>query len=295
MAHQQEMLSIDDISRDTGLGKDQLRAWERRYGFPQPVRDEHGQRRYSRQQLACLREVSRLVDQGHRPGQLLHPALCESLLTQQATAPAGEDSQPQVRHWLDMDHERLARLLGDKIATLPLRDAISQVIEPLMQAVGDRWADGSLPLFEEHRLSQLLGSLLAHRLLQLEASADMPRVLFCTLPGERHQLGLLLAELRMREQGCRSINLGPEMPLDELVAAARAYRADSIALSFSSAMSRRRIISALGSLLELCPDRVSIIAGGAGIANLRRLPERVSVVRHPRDLDRLLKQWRKGR
>ena len=31
--------TIADVERDTGLSKDTLRVWERRYGFPLPLRD----------------------------------------------------------------------------------------------------------------------------------------------------------------------------------------------------------------------------------------------------------------
>ena len=33
------LLSIAAVERDTGLSKDTLRVWERRYGFPSPGRD----------------------------------------------------------------------------------------------------------------------------------------------------------------------------------------------------------------------------------------------------------------
>jgi DNA-binding transcriptional MerR regulator len=38
--------SIAAVERDTGIGKDTLRVWERRYGFPQPGRDSFGERSY---------------------------------------------------------------------------------------------------------------------------------------------------------------------------------------------------------------------------------------------------------
>ena len=38
------MMNIAAVERDTGIGKDTLRVWERRYGFPQPQRDANGER-----------------------------------------------------------------------------------------------------------------------------------------------------------------------------------------------------------------------------------------------------------
>ena len=45
--------------------------WERRYGFPAPARDAHGERLYPAEQVQRLRLVKRLMDQGFRPGRLL--------------------------------------------------------------------------------------------------------------------------------------------------------------------------------------------------------------------------------
>ena len=62
---------VGAVERDTGLSKDTLRVWERRYGFPQPGRDGAGERLYPAEQVRRLRLIKRLMDQGHRPGRLL--------------------------------------------------------------------------------------------------------------------------------------------------------------------------------------------------------------------------------
>ena len=49
------MLHIAAVERETGIAKDTLRVWEKRYGFPQPRRDSTGDRVYD-------------VDQVHRLG-----------------------------------------------------------------------------------------------------------------------------------------------------------------------------------------------------------------------------------
>lgn len=64
-------LSIAAVERDTGLSKDLLRVWERRYGFPAPERDAGGERLYPLDQLERLRVIRRLVDAGHRPGKIV--------------------------------------------------------------------------------------------------------------------------------------------------------------------------------------------------------------------------------
>ena len=52
-------LPISAVERETGIPKDLLRMWERRYGFPLPGRDEHGDRVYPREQIDKLRLLRR--------------------------------------------------------------------------------------------------------------------------------------------------------------------------------------------------------------------------------------------
>jgi len=61
-------LNISAVERETGLSKDVLRMWERRYGFPKPLRDDNGERQYTVAEIAKLRGIKRLMDVGMRPG-----------------------------------------------------------------------------------------------------------------------------------------------------------------------------------------------------------------------------------
>ena len=64
-------LDISGVERETGLSKDVLRVWERRYGFPKPARDDNGERRYPVAEVTKLRAIKRLMDVGMRPGRLV--------------------------------------------------------------------------------------------------------------------------------------------------------------------------------------------------------------------------------
>lgn len=66
-----DLVEIGAVARETGIRLATLRVWERRYGFPAPVRDTRGRRLYSRQQVDQLRALKRHVDNGYRPGKLI--------------------------------------------------------------------------------------------------------------------------------------------------------------------------------------------------------------------------------
>lgn len=53
----ENLLSIGDVVRATGLTEPTLRAWERRYKFPQPQREPSGHRRYSPEEVERILRV----------------------------------------------------------------------------------------------------------------------------------------------------------------------------------------------------------------------------------------------
>src|SRR3954465_4745731 len=96
--------TISDVERDTGVAKETLRVWERRYDFPQPLRAANGERVYPIEQVQKLRLVKRLIDLGFRPGKVIQYSADElQALTGQATGAAGGPSTPgpELQSYLD--------------------------------------------------------------------------------------------------------------------------------------------------------------------------------------------------
>lgn len=62
-------IGIGAIAQEISVTKDTLRVWERRYGFPRPLRSAGGERLYPQEQVSKLRLVMRLPDAGHRPSK----------------------------------------------------------------------------------------------------------------------------------------------------------------------------------------------------------------------------------
>jgi DNA-binding transcriptional MerR regulator/methylmalonyl-CoA mutase cobalamin-binding subunit len=280
--------SIADVERDTGLSKDTLRVWERRYGFPNPERDALGERQYDEAQLLRLRHVRRLLDAGHRPAQVVALPL-DALVQLQAAAAAPAPKQPRPAPADAPASDRLPRQPDDPAHCLPwmallrqhdasgLRAAMEQHarqhgllalmrdgIAPLNRLVGQAWLDGQLAVFEEHLYTETVQALLRHAIGQQVAAQPRqpPRLLLTTLPGEPHALGLLMAECAMVLEGCDTVNLGVQTPVPDIVAASRACRADVVALSFTALQNARDVRAALARLRELLPATVDLWAGG---------------------------------
>lgn len=302
--------SIADVERDTGLGKDTLRVWERRYGFPQPGRDAHGEREYDHAQLLRLRLIKRLIDAGHRPGKVvaLPHAQLEQLCERVASAP-----QPtrQVRtsmaciqldspwlDWLKNDQTELLRNgLQQQVMRQGLANAVEQLVAPLCYAVGESWMRGELSVYQEHLFTEAVQSVLRDAIATAEAGGRplqrKPKVLLTTTPAEQHVLGLLMAECFFALEACERISLGPSTPIPDIVVAARQLDVDIVALSFSSHATRREVSDSLQQLIDQLPEGIEVWAGGAAVAAYRKgLPEAACALTRASDVSTQVASWR---
>lgn len=277
----QNLYPIGAVERDTGVGRDTLRVWERRYGFPNPHRNDKGERLYPEDQLRRLQRIRRLLDQGMRPGKLLPLSEDELDLIENNIA-AAEDTElsDTVNGIIDAvcaaDSVAVEKYLNTSLQDLGMESFINEVISPLLVAVGERWASGQLQIFEEHFLTQQLIRFLNTEVSKSNAKTKKPRVLLATLPGEEHNLGLLMVAALLSSRGITTINLGSEVPMEQISHAVNRFQADTVGITFSGAYQYKNIRSHLGELRQLIPDDVDIWTGGEGVRRLRKLPAGVS-------------------
>jgi methanogenic corrinoid protein MtbC1 len=265
-------LSISAVERDTGLGKDTLRVWERRYGFPQPTRDSHGERMYPAEQVDRLRLVKRLIDHGYRPGRLFtaseeeFSSLCKACAAKSVVGPGGGDEL--VSHAIRLikanDAPVLRQALHQAMMRLGLQQFIIDVVAPLNQAVGEAWMSGELQVFEEHLYTEQMKALLRQAIGNLPPGVGRPRILLTTVPEEQHLLGLLMVEALLVLDGATSISLGTQTPLLDIQMAAMAHKADVVAVSFSAAFPARQVAPQVSHLRQLLPSEVELWVGGTG-------------------------------
>lgn len=292
--------SIGDVERDTGLAKETLRVWERRYAFPQPQRDAFGERSYPAEQVQKLRMVKRLLDLGFRPGKIMQHSTIELQRLASSGANAAQAAQPQLEHYLALcrGHQmlELGEALRQALAVLGLKAFTIDVIAPLTGLVGEAWACGELAVYEEHLYSETLQTVMRHAIFSLpQASVPAtrtPRIILSTFPQERHGLGLLMAEALCVAAGAQCMSLGVETPLTDIVAAARAQRADIVALSFSSASKERQTRDSLQQLQASLPSTVELWAGGRSPALARRPPPFLHVL-DLRQVEESIEDWRR--
>jgi methanogenic corrinoid protein MtbC1 len=209
-------LNIAALSRRTGVAADTLRKWEQRYRVLHPARTTGGQRRYSELDVERVEWLRARLAEGYRIGEA-----AALLGTGEWRAPRTPDDL--VDGLFSAVHQGDANALGqllDQAFALEPQEAFANVLEPLFARVGEAWEQGRLSVAQEHLATQAVRARLGRRLSEARGGVRGTAVLAC-LPGERHDVGLLMLAVLLQADGWSVAYLGAETPVDAAVELAR--------------------------------------------------------------------------
>lgn len=269
------LLSIGDICSETGLSSDVVRVWERRYGFPMPVRLPSGHRRYRTEDLHRLRLIAEAVASGHRPSAAVRSssAQLQTMVLKNSSSEPSLILDELMLATENANSEKIKNLLAEALFQKGLRDFVMHTIAPLLERVGIAWAEGRLDIHHEKLLTEVLEDLLRKLRNELDQQAKGPRevVLVTTLPGERHRLGLLMAALIYTSKGYKTEVLGMDVPVANIAKAARQVGARKVAVSLSILTAGESIRRLLRDLQERLPQGCVLVVGGQGASRTRKV------------------------
>lgn len=271
-----DTLSIGMVAAQLGVSTATLRKWEERYGVPRPLRLASGTRRYPRATLKQLQRALRLIDGGLSTAEALK-------LSGQAAAPevapkTAEDTLVLEAAYEDLRRDDLVaceRRLQLGLSELGVITFIDRLLGPLLHRVGDGWLSGELEVFHEHAVTEMVAGLLRHPPLRQGAPQAGNTVLLATPPDERHALGISMVEAALVAEGASCINLGPELPCNQVLLAAQRFDAGIVGIGLSMAARPRLIQQYLARLRSQLPGNVQLWLGGEGASRLQAMPEGV--------------------
>lgn len=285
--------SIKLVARRTGLSAHAIRVWEKRYNAVLPARTETNRRLYSDADMERLLLLHKGTLDGHAIGQiaklpteqlrqLLHPVeatpdvKAAQMNKAEPTSSAGvlENCLYFVKQ---LDSERLQRALEDAEVALSRPRFIEQLIAPLLQKIGELWRDGTLRVIHEHMATAVTRSLLGNVRSAYEVPETAPGVVTTTPVGQLHELGALMASATAAAEGWRVMYLGPNLPAEEIAAAARQNRARAVALSIVYPADDPRLEPELQKLRRLLSSDIALLIGGRAAANYRDTLEMLGV------------------
>ncbi len=259
------------VARRTGLKPDLIRAWERRYGAVAPGRSATRRRFYSDAEIDRLSLLSRVVRAGHTISQVaqLPNTELEELIARDASAQATTvEPTDRTGSWLASCLAAVQRLdPGDLEASfqrasleLSMPELLENLLAPLLEAIGEQWRLGSLRPYHEHMASAVIRSFLGTS--RGDVSPLAPVFLAATPARQRHELGALLATASAAAVGWRVLYLGPDLPPEEIAAAAVHQGAKVVALSLVYPPDDALLRDELRRLRRLLGPGTELIVGG---------------------------------
>ncbi|TVQ94456.1 MAG: MerR family transcriptional regulator [Deltaproteobacteria bacterium] len=253
----------------TGIPRNTLLAWERRYGVPKPNRTDGGHRVYDDEDVQILHRLTQLLEKGHRIGEAVE-------LLRKTGEPARADGEQPLDHLRDALRGALLafdRVEADRafhlISTYPIRRMIDDVLLPVLRDVGDRWHAGSVSIAQEHFTSAFVREQLITVLHRLESGpAGGPVALCAGFPGEQHEIPLLAVAVKLALRGWRIVYLGADLPLEDLDGL---LHTRDVALICQSLINRREpdaVREHAQRLLTMTPPSTMLALGGPGVEPL---------------------------
>jgi methanogenic corrinoid protein MtbC1 len=283
---------IQVAARRSGLSPDVIRVWERRYGAVSPARSETNRRLYSDDDVERLLLLGQVTRAGRRIGDVASMSLEELRATAAADRQAAERmtpaaasrprSRPVQRH-LTVCHDAVGRFdaaaleeaLSDASIDLAPPVFMEHLLMPLMETIGLQWEEGALRVAHEHMASAVVRSYIGSLNNSGRLPEGAPEIVVATPAGQRHELGALMAAIAASSDGWRVTYLGPDLPAEDIAAAAKSRNATAVALSIVYPADDSRLNRELKRLSTQLGGSVALFAGGASAPSYREVIEEI--------------------
>ncbi len=223
--------NLKAVVQETGLKADTLRAWERRYGLPNPARTTGGHRLYSQTDIDMLKwmiarqseglSISRAVNLWTQLKDNDKNPLLEMPLVAPSDRPAVLSTGTTLIHlrdaWVnactEFDEQKAENMLSQALAMYPPETVCIEFLQRGLAEIGMGWYEGKITAQQEHFAS----ALAMRRLEAMVASTPPPtrvgRILIGCAPEEEHTFSSLLLALLLRRRGWEALYLGANVPL----------------------------------------------------------------------------------
>lgn len=269
---------IHRVAKLTGLSKDVIRVWERRYGLVEPLRSANRYREYTDEDVALLRFLKEELDQGQTIGalavegrnSLLQRMRMTSISRQQDVSPHHSLLDELISRLDPLDKSRFEQQLNAAVAVIPFEEAVQRILLPLQRRVGELWHEGRVNIAVEHYVTKVIQQKLFSVMNQLPVNEFGPRVLVACPVGEFHEIGAQAVAYLAAARGCHVYYLGPNLPISDLMTLGDSVNPDMVLLSLTDKKSDTETYQLLQDL-KVLSTRWSVGVGGQGTGAIEHL------------------------
>jgi DNA-binding transcriptional MerR regulator len=250
---------VETLRQDyPGVTPSSLRFLERE-GLIEPTRTPGGHRLFSEADVRRIAQIKAWQAQ-----RLSLEEIHERLRQRDALG----DPEDLSRRFLDQvlagdGTAATATILEADALGMPLVRLFSEVIEPALVEVGDRWEHGTVLVAQEKTVSELVRDIVAELSIRhLTSRPDAPVVVAACVAGERHELGLRMLTGLLRADGYRVQYLGADVASEFLADATRLHRPAAVLLSARFTTSEPAMAEAIAAVRAVAGEATAIVVGG---------------------------------
>lgn len=282
--------NLSVVTREAGIHADTLRAWERRYGLPQPKRSEGGHRLYSQLDIETIRWLQARLEEGMRIKQAV--AFWQELIrtgkdpfmladqSAQKAAPIRMDSGSYskiLQDWVlackAFDEIRANQVLNQAFSLYPIETVCQEVILMGLSEIGAAWYRGEASVQQEHFMSALASRRIEALIASISPPFSAETVLLAAPEGEDHTISLLILSLMLKRRSWQVVYLGANVPSSRLNESIDIIKPK---LLIMSAMSLQAAASLHSLGLQLMATQLKLAFGGGVFVRQPGLQEKIA-------------------
>ena len=258
---------IKTVANLLGVPRNTLLAWERRYNIVKPARLTNGYREYSEDDIRRLRELKRLIDDGHRVGEAVSLMLDAENTFITPEAHVSDGLGEEILAALLRFDQRTADELLRRCGSMPYDRRIDEIFFPLQRYIGELWAEDSLSTVQEHIVSHFVREKLQSMLMSLGYGPAAGRLTLCAAyPEDQHDIALLGLAVKLAMSNHRIIYIGARTPFPELAVLVRQHSPELVCISVTMPQTSEKLVEDARLLSEaLCGTDVRVAIGGPGL------------------------------
>ncbi len=242
--------TIQMVAKLSGVGVHTIRAWEKRYQAIIPARDMSGHRVYSKLDLEKLMLLNKACHLGFSISKIANLNINELKNKLQEMGVESLESnldvpKPENNRYVEVQQSMTIILMALKAYKLDIvskelfklklflnsRDFAMTVVLPMMSELGKAVERGEYSVSHEHSLSAILKFHMGHYIYNTELKKvdNQPiEYLIAGIEGDYHEFGVMIVSMLCKYYGKNSYYLGPNMPVDSMIDAAKALGVSKI-------------------------------------------------------------------
>lgn len=278
---------IRTVSELTGIPRNTLIAWERRYGVVRPERHDNSYRNYSDADVDKLKRIKDAIDSGLSVSEAI-AMLDDNVGLRRISPPASSEGKGSLESKSADPFRDLREQLFDALTNyrgasaerllagmlgIAAETRIHQIYFPILRRIGDEWEQGKLTVAQEHYATTILREQLVSILIGMaRRRTNVLHAACTTFPGELHELGALAMSVRLSHAGYRVSHLGADLPLTDLADFCQSSQPDLVCVSAIMRQTAKTIADYAQTLRSLAPKATRLVIGGRGV-DVEPMPE----------------------